>query len=178
VKKLVLISLTIILLLGACQNQNQSETIDADTVMDAEALIDINRNLVNKDVVKGVEYAKSNGWNFKQLGNGILYETLVSGNGQLPVSKDYVSFKYALKLLDSTEIIYSSDHLGPIQFIVDYGEVESGLNEMAKIMHQGDSVRCILPPHMAYGLLGDGKKIPPRSSLLYFLKLDSVEKAN
>ena len=60
-------------------------------------------------------------------------------------------------------------------FVVGKGGVESGLEEVVKYLHAGDNARFILPPHLAHGNFGDGKKIPPGAILLYELKLLAVK---
>jgi len=41
------------------------------------------------------------------------------------------------------------------------------LNEGLRMLKQGAEATFILPPFMAFGLIGDGKKIPSRSILVY-----------
>jgi len=40
------------------------------------------------------------------------------------------------------------------------------LNVALPGLKEGSKVRFIFPTHMAYGLLGDGDKVPPRSPLV------------
>jgi len=58
---------------------------------------------------------------------------------------------------------------------VDKSSVETGLHEGVKLMHVGEKATMILPSHLAYGLIGDEKRIPPRASVLYELELLSVK---
>ena len=55
------------------------------------------------------------------------------------------------------------------------GGVESGLEEGILLMKTGGKAKFILPPHLAYGLPGDGKKIPARAILVYDVELLSIQ---
>jgi FKBP-type peptidyl-prolyl cis-trans isomerase len=59
--------------------------------------------------------------------------------------------------------------------VVGQGEVEPGLDEGIRLLHSGDKARFILPPHLAYGLIGDENKIPARSVIVYDLTVLSVD---
>ena len=84
---------------------------------------------------------------------------------------------YRLELLDGTHL-YSSTTDGLKRFIVDQSEAELGLHEAVKLLHPGDSARLVLPPHLAFGLMGDGNRIPKRATLVYHLKIVSVVSQN
>jgi FKBP-type peptidyl-prolyl cis-trans isomerase len=70
---------------------------------------------------------------------------------------------------------YSSDSLGIKSFRIGSGHVESGLEEAALLLHEGDQARIILPPHLAYGMLGDNNKIPGQASILYDLMVLQIK---
>ena len=83
---------------------------------------------------------------------------------------DIVALDYELRLLDG-ELVYSSKENGLKVFIVGRGGVESGLEEAVLHLHKGDEAEIIIPSHLAYGLAGDGDKIPIRSTIVYKLKV-------
>ena len=140
-----------------------------------ESLIQINRELVEADVANNIKYAKDHSWNYTKEEDGLIFEILKNGEGEAAVSKDRVTFSYTITTLDE-DLVYSSEHDGLKTFVIDYQEVEAGLNNIVKSLHSGDSLRVILPPYLAFGITGDGNKVPPRTSLVYFLKLESVER--
>ena len=39
------------------------------------------------------------------------------------------------------------------------------------LLKEGDAARFILPPYLAFGLLGDENKIPPRSTIVYNVEM-------
>jgi FKBP-type peptidyl-prolyl cis-trans isomerase len=48
--------------------------------------------------------------------------------------------------------------------------------EGIKMLKPGGDAVFILPPFLAYGIVGDGKAIPPRSILVYELKAGTTVK--
>jgi FKBP-type peptidyl-prolyl cis-trans isomerase len=78
--------------------------------------------------------------------------------------------KFSVSLLDGT-LCYSSDSSGLESFIIDHDQVESGLHEGIKLLHEGDKAKFILPSHLAHGLIGDKDKIPRRSPIVYDIEL-------
>jgi len=72
-------------------------------------------------------------------------------------------------------LIYSSDELGQKIFKIGKGGVESGLEEAILMMHVGDKARLVIPSHLAFGLLGDNNKIPPRSTVVYDIELVTLK---
>ena len=79
---------------------------------------------------------------------------------------------YECSLLDGTKC-YSSETLGPKEVVLGRSQLEPGLNEGLRLMRQGGSAIFILPPFLAYGFVGDGKKIPPRSIIVYSIKIET-----
>jgi FKBP-type peptidyl-prolyl cis-trans isomerase len=54
------------------------------------------------------------------------------------------------------------------------GEI-AGLQQGLLNRRGGDKLRFIFPPHMAYGLLGDRDKIPPRALLIFNVEILAIE---
>jgi FKBP-type peptidyl-prolyl cis-trans isomerase FkpA len=73
---------------------------------------------------------------------------------------------YECRLIDGT-VCYSSDDLGPKQVSIGKTDIEPGLNEGLRLLKPGAEAVFILPPFLAFGLVGDGKKIPPRTIIVY-----------
>ena len=81
---------------------------------------------------------------------------------------------YKCSLLDGT-LCYSSEELGAREVILGRGEIEAGLNEGLRMLRPGGEAVFILPPFLAFGLIGDDKAIPPRSTLVYEVKILNKE---
>jgi FKBP-type peptidyl-prolyl cis-trans isomerase len=110
-----------------------------------------------------------------ETGTGVRYMIYEKGSGATANSKDVVLIDFDIKLLDGT-LCYSSRQTGAEQFVVDYDNVESGLHEAIKYLHQGDKAIIIIPSHRAFGLAGDMDRIPPFSTVVYNISLIEILK--
>jgi FKBP-type peptidyl-prolyl cis-trans isomerase len=124
--------------------------------------------------MKNQAFVQRNKWNMQQTPSGLWYIIIHEGNGKPARSGDMITLAYRLELLDGT-LCYSSDSLGLKHFRIGQGGVESGLEEGVLLMKEGDSARLILPPHLAHGLTGDGKRIPARSIIKYEIDIINLE---
>lgn len=138
-----------------------------------EKLIEANKIYVKKESDEIDQYVKHKKWEMTSTGSGLRYMITHKGAGVMPKTEQRVRLNFNVKLLDGT-LCYSSDSSGVYEFVVDKSSVETGLHEGVKYMHVGDKATIILPSHLAYGLIGDEKRIPPRASVLYELELLSV----
>ena len=138
-----------------------------------DKLIEANKIYVKKESDEIDQYIKHKKWEMITTGSGLRYMITQKGTGVMPKTEQQVKLNFNVKLLDGT-LCYSSDSTGAYVFVVDKTSVETGLHEGVKYMHVGDKATIILPSHLAYGLIGDEKRIPPRSSVLYELELLSV----
>jgi FKBP-type peptidyl-prolyl cis-trans isomerase len=77
---------------------------------------------------------------------------------------------YECSLLDGTDC-YSSKELGPKAVVLGRSEMEAGLNQGLRMLKPGGEAIFILPPFLAYGLPGDGKKIPSRAVIVYHITI-------
>jgi FKBP-type peptidyl-prolyl cis-trans isomerase len=106
----------------------------------------------------------------KESVNGLWYYITKEGTGKYFTENDKISFNYVCSLLDGTEC-YNSDKQGPKEFILGKSEIEAGLNEGLRLLKPGGEAIFILPPFLAYGLVGDGKSIPSRATIVYYIKI-------
>ena len=130
-----------------------------------------NRYLVREEREMINDYISRQGLIMTETGTGLRYRIVKQGDTALIKTKDIVSMEYEVRLLDG-EVIYSSKEFGPKVFVVGRGSVESGLEEALLHLHKGDVAEIILPSHLAFGLLGDGDRIPPKSALVYKVKIN------
>ncbi len=126
----------------------------------------INEFLVVKDEEVIRNFIDRMGWKMERSGTGLWYMIMERGDGR-PVTKDAtVTFDYIVSLLDGT-VCYSSSEDGQKTIRLGYSGLETGLEEGMLLLREGDHARFILPPHLAHGLIGDGERIPARSTLVY-----------
>lgn len=115
------------------------------------------------------QYIAHHKWNMKQTESGVYYMTMKAGAGDSARTGQTAMVVYDIYLLDGTKC-YSSDGT-PKAVVIGEDYIESGLHEGILHMHVGEQMRFILPSHLAHGLTGDQDKIPPRSSVVYEVKL-------
>jgi FKBP-type peptidyl-prolyl cis-trans isomerase len=60
--------------------------------------------------------------------------------------------------------------------MIGKGGVEAGLEDGILLMHEGGRAKFIIPSHLAFGLTGNGNKIPPKSTLIYDIKLLKIKR--
>ena len=162
-----------ILLLASCVKTNRpTKSIQHKDY--EQKLIEINKYLVEKDQQIIADFVKEHGWNMHRDSAGMWYEILSQGTGPYPKDGDHVVVEYRVELLDGT-VCYDSDSLGLKTFRVNHSNVIRGLNDAVQMLRLGGTGRFIFPPYMAYGLLGDQKCIPPRSIVIYYIKLVEIK---
>lgn len=136
--------------------------------------INTNQMLVKKETDDINSYIKRHGYNMQQTGTGLRYMIYKKGTGEKAEKGKIARISYKISLLDGT-VCYSSEEEGPTEFLIGQDQIESGLHEGVELLHVGDKAIFILPSYLAHGLLGDRKKIPPRSSVVYDIELLSLK---
>ncbi len=168
-------TLFLIVTAHSCKNEPKPVASPQEIKKYKEPLVQVNKHLVEKDRIRIEKYAKRRNWDMEKSETGLYYKISGEGTGELAIEGDLVTIDYDLLLLDGT-LCYSTDSTGAESFVVGYEDVESGLDEGIRLMKSGQSAKLIIPPHLAHGLLGDQNKIPPRSIILFELKLLEVKR--
>ncbi len=137
-------------------------------------LMNVNKKLVDRDMVEIKRYADSLGLKMKTTKSGLWYKIIKEGKGPKVKKGQIVTLGYKVSLLDGTEC-YSSDKDGLKVFEAGHGGVESGLEEGVLMLNKGAKAILILPPYLAHGILGDENKIPARSTIVYDVEVLSIE---
>ncbi len=114
------------------------------------------------------------GWQMHETGSGLWYQIYVQGNGKQAMPGMMATLKYTLHLLTG-DLVYSSDNDGLKQFRIGRGGVVPGLEEAILLLRQGDKARLIMPSHLAYGVPGDGARIPTRATIVYDVELIKLD---
>ncbi len=135
-----------------------------------ENLVKANRGLVDIDQEKIEDYVERRNWDMSKTETGMWYQIFGNTEGEKSEVGKVAHLKYQVSLLDG-KICYSSDSTGNLVFKIGHGGVESGLEEAVLMMKVGDKGRFIMPPHLAYGLLGDENNIPGRTIIVYQTEL-------
>lgn len=164
-KSCICILLTVMLAgLISCRNNEGRGGVNAKPGKNEMA--DINRYFIQKDKERIQNYIERKGLDMKETATGLWYQIIRMGSGEYFAENDKVIMEYECSLLDGT-LCYSSSSQSPKEVIVGRGGMEAGLSEGLKMLNFDSEAIFILPPYLAYGLIGDGKKIPSRAIVVY-----------
>jgi FKBP-type peptidyl-prolyl cis-trans isomerase FkpA len=156
----------------SCRNGSDEQKPE-NPLGESESLMKVNRYFVEKDAEIIESFVKRRNWQMDITESGLWYMVYEKGHGPKAAVGKVARIEYRIFLLDGT-ICYNSERSGPKQFTIGRGGVESGLEEGILMLRTGDKARFILPPHLAYGLVGDENKIPPRSVIVYELEVVDI----
>lgn len=166
-----------VLLLAACDSNNGDKSNQSsrkgDLKLQKESLIVANKYLVNSENTDITNYINRHKLSVVETGSGLRYQITSNGTGTKAEIGNIVVLNYKVKLI-SGDVIYSSDENGPLQFKIGHGGIETGLEEAILHMRVGDKAIIIIPSHLAYGLLGDSKRIPKRSTIIYEIEVTNI----
>lgn len=143
-----------------------------------QQFVKANQQVVVKESDEMDFYQKSHNMTFIKTTSGIRYFVYKpSQKGDSIKTDDVIRINYTLSLLDGTEC-YSSKTDGVREFKVGMGDIENGLHKAVLFLKSGDKALIMIPSHLAHGLLGDSKKVPPQSPIVYDIEVLSVKKPN
>jgi FKBP-type peptidyl-prolyl cis-trans isomerase FkpA len=166
----------IVLLPLACSNpespyeQRQKKEINTETLK--KQFIKANQQIVQKENDEMDYYAKSHQMNFTPTKSGVRYYVYeASARGDSIKDGMEISMNFKVSLLDGTEV-YNSKELGKKTFKVGQENIESGIHKGVQYLKRGDKALLLIPSHLAHGLLGDSKKIPPQMPIVYDVQIE------
>lgn len=159
-------------LLFSCNNNHEKAPpqVNMRSKEFQDKLIEANKMYVKREDDEINQYIAHRGWNMTKTGTGLRYMITHKGSGEKATTERQAKVNYIISLLDGT-VCYTSEQNGPKVFVIEKDNVESGLHEGIQLLHVGDKATFILPSHLAHGLLGDEKKIPPHASVIYDIEL-------
>ncbi len=156
-----------LLIIAGCQNKpdKRSKAVNPS----GADLIEINKSLITEDRATISDFLSKSDHLFTETNTGLWYSILEQGTGDTVRTGDDVRFDFECTLLNGTPC-YSG-----IQTIrVGYTGAESGVTEGLKMMQNGSDYLFIIPPYLAYGLTGDGNRIPVRAILMYRIRIKEI----
>ncbi len=170
-----------LLLFSACNNTNDNY-IEVNTNNNneknilKEPLIKINKNTVRNEEQEINDYIKRHQLkDIKKSGTGLRYFIYEKGNGKKKIEDNsIVKLNYTVGFLNGNSC-YSSKVDGPMVFQIGKAQVETGLEEGVKMLKEGDKSIFIIPYMMAFGILGDGDRIPAGATLVYNVELLEIK---
>ena len=130
-----------------------------------------NKQLVQKEIDEMDYYVKMHKMPFVKTNSGIRYFVYKpSAHGDSIKDHEEIVMNFVVSLLDGTEC-YSSKTEGKKTFIVGNEDIESGIHKGVRYLKHGDKALLLIPSHLAHGLLGDFKKIPPQMPIIYDIEI-------
>jgi FKBP-type peptidyl-prolyl cis-trans isomerase FkpA len=160
------------LLLSSCHH-NYPKDDKQQSAEVKEHLMNANKIIV-KDESKDIEaFISHHQWKMQMTGTGLRIQIYEEGKGAKPDYKSTVGIAYKVYLLDGT-LCYSADEQHPAKISLDANDLPRGLEEGLMQMAEGSKARMVLPYHLAFGITGDGDKIPPGRALYYDIHLIKV----
>lgn len=168
--------LLIAALLGGCGGGTEvppAKVGSAQKSGEDPALMDANRTLAEREAMDIDAWIRRQGLTMERTGTGVRIRVVSDsvGTNARPLQTAAIDFK--VSLIDGT-VCYASTPGEPEDFTIEKDNVESGLHEAIQRLSVGDSAIIVIPSHRAYGLAGDSKKIPMRSTVIYHLRLVGV----
>ena len=166
----VVIIAGMIFLILSCNNSTSSREKTGDSKATKEKLLKINKKMVKTEDQKIADFMDRYHWQMNKTASGLRYNIYHDGRGKQAEKGMKAKFSFTLNLLTG-DTIYSSAEQGPKEIVLGKGGVESGLEEGILLLNEGDRAKFIIPSHLAYGLVGDMKKIPTKATLVYDIEL-------
>ena len=168
----VFILLTLIFI--ACGDPPKQKPIVVDTKKLKDDIVNANKPAVVMEQDEINAYIKAHGYVMLSTGTGLRYMFIKENKkGKEIKVNNEIEIKYKVWLLDGT-LCYSSAEKGTRIFAVGADNVESGVHEGVQLMKEGGKALFILPSHLAFGLIGDRNKIPPKTAVVYEIEVLEV----
>lgn len=173
----------VILALCSCQcsgQEREKQQQPKSQKEQRESRMEARKDFIKREQKSIESYIADRGFTMERSGTGLFYaierDSLTTGSNPIEAGQR-VTYNYQVFLLNGT-LLYTSEQQGPATLTVDKQDEIIGLHEALKKMRLGDKGRFIIPSHLAYGVSGDQRKIPPLTALQYNIEILKVENLN
>jgi FKBP-type peptidyl-prolyl cis-trans isomerase len=156
--------------LASCSGNQRSGGAKSKINLTENQLIQLNKKWVARENAEIIDFIRRKHWDMKETPTGLRYMIYHQGNGERAKVGALATIAYTVSLLNGT-IVYSSAQSGLKTFRIGHSREVSGLEEGIILLKVGDKAKFLLPSHLAYGLSGDGRKIPPDVPIIYDVEL-------
>ena len=169
----ILVGVIVLYSCFSCSNYgNEQEEMNQHQIK--EVLIDANKVAAEQESLQIDGYVNRRKLEVITTGTGLRYQIYFKGEGKKAEPGMKAVISYEMSLIDG-RVIYSTKEVGVEEFTIGNDRVESGLHEGICYMNVGDKAKIIIPSHLAHGLVGDFKKIPVRSTVIYDIELKALK---
>ncbi len=163
----IVVTLILIVLVTGCQNKPDNKSKAAPR-SEAE-LIELNKSMISQDRDAITTFLGKTSRTFTETNTGLWYSVIENGAGPKVKTGDNVSYDFECTLLNGNQC-YS----GTQTIRVGFSDAGSGVTEGLQMMQKGSDYLFIIPPYLAFGLTGDGGKIPGRAILVYRIRIKDI----
>lgn len=166
--------MAVLLFISSCNQPVQKKKVrDKDKFR--EFLMERNKYHTQYEEQDILDFLKRYKWPVQETGTGLRYYIYEQGRG-LKIKNSYkVTYHYEIRFLNGN-LVYQSLENQPKSMVMPGGDVTDGLLEAFKQLREGDKAKIIIPSHLAHGVAGDGKRIPPYATLVYDIQILKVQK--
>ena len=164
--KIIFVSLIVSFFFSCKENNVTEQPVTYDNSKLEDTLVKANKYLLERDKELIESYIQRRNWKMQKTDAGLWYDIYKKTNMPRIKHGNIIKYNYTIELLDGT-LCYSSEKDGFAQIKIGQSGKETGLEKGLILMRVGEKAHLILPPYMAHGLIGDMKKIPSRSTIVY-----------
>lgn len=165
------------LVLSACKSPQprkpvtvQSQTFYKESIKRNKLILEKEQQLIaeiiKNDTVNEYISSKHGFWYYYKKKDSIATDT--------PQFGDDITYTYNIFDLKG-KALYSKKDLGLQTYRIDKQELFSGLREGLKVMKVGEEISFIFPSQLAYGFVGDNKRIGINVPLICNVTLESIK---
>jgi FKBP-type peptidyl-prolyl cis-trans isomerase len=163
--------LVIILLVSSCKQHPQLPSNRPQPDEEQENLIALNQAIVSDESDKIERYIAQNHLPLKKDSLGFWCSPDLIGSVSTPKAEQSVTYQYRISLLDGHPCYSNLNSSRKTTIRLGKGESFSGLDLAIRKMKVGEQADFIFPSILAFGVSGDGHRIPPYSPLVCTIKL-------
>lgn len=159
-----------LLLLVSCQKQLPQLPANKNYAIDTvgEGLLKINEALILSEDSILTDFISKSDSNFTKHKQGFWYKMNLHTKSETLKTDSKCTIRYSVYLLDGK---FCKTEKSTI--VIGKNQVVTGVEELLKQMHKGEKATLVLPWYLAWGMKGDGERIPPYTSVLIYLQLDN-----
>jgi FKBP-type peptidyl-prolyl cis-trans isomerase FkpA len=167
-----LILLAVLGLFTHCESSDKGKQMQNPSKY-KEPLIKANQEAVKEENEQIDDFIRRHNWKMETTSTGIRIMITKQGIGAKTIPGKTVKLSYTVTFLTG-DTVYTALKDGPLVFEAGKGQVITGLEEAILLLKVGDRAKIIIPSHLAFGLIGDQKKIRHKASLVYDIEFISM----
>lgn len=134
----------------------------------ALTILEYNQMLVDRTSKMMQEYVDSSLISYSETGTGLYVSELLSLNRVKPSIDTRVEVSYKVTVMQNG-YSYAKKENGLVKTLSI-----KGIKEAVQLMEEGEKAQLLIPPHLAFGIRGDGNKIVPAAVLIVELQLIKI----